>query len=142
MLPLVEVVRALTTSDETVTRAREFAEETLGKTCIESQDRPGFIVNALLIPYILSAIRMYESGFASREDIDNGMKLGCGHPIGPLALADLIGLDTMLAVAESLHRENRDAASVPPPLLNRMVEAGLLGRKSGQGFYDHRKPWA
>jgi len=137
VLPLVELVRSIMTSEETLERARSFAQSTLGKTCIESQDRAGFIVNALLIPYLLSAIRMYESGFASREDIDEGMRLGCAHPMGPLALADLIGLDTLQAVAESLYEEFRDPAAVAPALLNRMVEAGLLGRKTGQGFYEY-----
>ena len=99
VLPLVEIVHSIMTADETATRAREFAEETLGKECIDSQDRAGFVVNALLIPYLLSAVRMYESGFASREDIDRGMVLGCAHPMGPLRLADLIGLDTLLAVS-------------------------------------------
>jgi 3-hydroxybutyryl-CoA dehydrogenase len=139
VLPLVEIVHSIMTADETAARAREFAEQTLGKECIDSQDRAGFVVNALLIPYLLSAIRMYESGFASREDIDRGMVLGCAHPMGPLRLSDLIGLDTLLAVAESLHEEFRDPASVSPALLNRMVEAGLLGRKSGRGFYDYSK---
>jgi 3-hydroxybutyryl-CoA dehydrogenase len=137
VLPLVEVVRSIMTSEETVERARAFAEDTLGKVTIHSQDRAGFVVNALLIPYLLSAIRMYESGFASREDIDEGMMKGCAHPMGPLQLADLIGLDTLLAVSESLYEEFRDSASVAPALLNRMVEAGLLGRKSGRGFYDY-----
>ena len=137
VLNLVEVVRSIMTSEETVSRARWFAEERLGKTCIDSQDRAGFVVNALLIPYLLSAIRMYESGFASREDIDRGMVLGCAHPMGPLRLADLIGLDTLLAVSESLYEEFRDPGSVAPALLNRMVEAGLLGRKSGRGFYEY-----
>jgi 3-hydroxybutyryl-CoA dehydrogenase len=137
VLALVEIVRSIMTSEETVDAARGFAEQTLGKTTIESQDRAGFVVNALLIPYLLSAVRMYESGFASREDIDAGMVLGCAHPMGPLALADLVGLDTLLAVAESLYEEFRDPASVAPALLNRMVEAGLLGRKSGRGFYDY-----
>ena len=137
VLALVEIVRSIMTTEETVTAAREFAEKVLGKTCIESQDRAGFVVNALLVPYLLSAVRMYESGFASREDIDAGMVLGCAHPMGPLALADLIGLDTLLAVAESLYEEFRDPASVAPALLNRMVEAGLLGRKAGRGFYDY-----
>jgi 3-hydroxybutyryl-CoA dehydrogenase len=137
VLPLVEVVRSIMTSEETVERARSFAEDTLGKITIHSQDRAGFVVNALLIPYLLSAIRMYESGFASREDIDEGMMKGCAHPMGPLQLADLIGLDTLLAVSESLYEEFRDSASVAPALLNRMVEAGLLGRKSGRGFYDY-----
>jgi 3-hydroxybutyryl-CoA dehydrogenase len=137
VLPLVEIVHSIMTGDEAAERARVFAEETLGKTVIDSQDRAGFIVNALLIPFLLSAIRMYESGFASREDIDEGMKLGCAHPMGPLALSDLIGLDTLQAVAESLYEEFRDRSAVAPALLNRMVEAGLLGRKTGRGFYDY-----
>ena len=114
VLPLVEVVRSIMTGEEALARARSFAQETLGKVCIDSQDRAGFVVNALLIPYLLSAIRMYESGFASKEDIDEGMIKGCAHPMGPLALADLIGLDTLLAVSESLYDEFRDPASVAP----------------------------
>ena len=137
VLPLVELVTSIMTEPTTVDDVREFAQGTLGKTCIDSQDRAGFVVNALLIPYLLSAIRMYESGFASKEDIDQGMVLGCAHPMGPLRLSDLIGLDTLLAVSESLYDEFRDPASVAPALLNRMVEAGLLGRKSGRGFYDY-----
>jgi 3-hydroxybutyryl-CoA dehydrogenase len=139
VLPLVELVTSIMTEPETVEAGREFAEGTLGKQCIDSQDRAGFVVNALLIPYLLSAIRMYESGFASKEDIDHGMVLGCAHPMGPLKLSDLIGLDTLLAVSESLYDEFRDPSSVAPALLNRMVEAGLLGRKSGRGFYDYSK---
>ena len=139
VLPLVELVTSIMTEPETVDDVRKFAEDVLGKQCIDSQDRAGFVVNALLIPYLLSAIRMYESGFASKEDIDEGMVLGCAHPMGPLRLSDLIGLDTLLAVAESLHDEFRDPASVSPALLNRMVEAGLLGRKTGRGFYDYSK---
>ena len=139
VLPLVELVRSIMTSEHTLDRARQFAEETLGKTSIDSQDRAGFVVNALLVPYILSAVRMYESGFAAKEDIDRGMVNGCAHPMGPLALADLIGLDTLLAVSQSLYEEFRDPSSVAPALLNRMVEAGLLGRKSGQGFYDYSR---
>jgi 3-hydroxybutyryl-CoA dehydrogenase len=139
VLPLVELVTSIMTEPDTVQIVREFAEGTLGKQCIDSQDRAGFVVNALLIPYLLSAIRMYESGFASKEDIDHGMVLGCAHPMGPLQLSDLIGLDTLLAVSESLYDEFRDTASVAPALLNRMVEAGLLGRKSGRGFYDYSK---
>jgi 3-hydroxybutyryl-CoA dehydrogenase len=139
VLPLVELVTSIMTESETVEDVRQFAEGTLGKTCIDSQDRAGFVVNALLIPYLLSAIRMYESGFASKEDIDQGMILGCAHPMGPLQLSDLIGLDTLLAVSESLYDEFRDPASVAPAVLNRMVEAGLLGRKSGRGFYDYSK---
>ena len=114
VLPLVELVTSIMTTPDTVDRAREFAEGTLGKQCIDSQDRAGFVVNALLIPYLLSAIRMYESGFASKEDIDHGMVLGCAHPMGPLALSDLIGLDTLLAVSESLYEEFRDPSSVAP----------------------------
>ena len=139
VLPLVELVTSIMTEPETVDAVREFAEGTLGKQCINSQDRAGFVVNALLIPYLLSAVRMYESGFASKEDIDKGMVLGCAHPMGPLKLCDLIGLDTLLAVSQSLYDEFRDPSSVAPALLNRMVEAGLLGRKSGRGFYDYSK---
>jgi 3-hydroxybutyryl-CoA dehydrogenase len=139
VLPLVEIVTSIMTEPETVAIAREFAEGTLGKQCIDSQDRAGFVVNALLIPYLLSAVRMYESGFASKEGIDQGMVLGCAHPMGPLRLSDLIGLDTLLAVSESLYEEFRDPSAVAPALLNRMVEAGLLGRKSGRGFYDYSK---
>jgi 3-hydroxybutyryl-CoA dehydrogenase len=137
VLQLVELVRSIMTSEDAAGRARAFAQEQLGKTVIDAKDRAGFIVNALLIPYILSAIRMYESGFASKEDIDSGMVLGTAHPMGPLALADLIGLDTMLAVANSLYEEFREPSAVAPALLQRMVEAGLLGRKSGRGFYNY-----
>lgn len=137
VLNLVEVVRSIVTTDEALGAATAFAREHLGKTTISSQDRAGFIVNALLVPYIVSAIRMFESGFASREDIDRGMVEGCAHPMGPLQLADLIGLDTTLAICQSLYEEFRDPAAVPPSLLNRMVEAGLLGRKTGRGFYEH-----
>jgi 3-hydroxybutyryl-CoA dehydrogenase len=138
VLHLVELVTSLHTSPETAHQAEEFAAAKLGKRVIKSQDRAGFIVNALLIPYILSAIRMYESGFASKEDIDQGMVTGCAHPMGPLALADLIGLDTTQAVAESLYEEFREQLYASPPLLARMVEAGLLGRKTKRGFYDYR----
>jgi 3-hydroxybutyryl-CoA dehydrogenase len=139
VLKLVEVVRSIMTSEDVIAEAKGFAEERLGKVTIDSQDRAGFVVNALLVPYILSAIRMYESGFASKEDIDQGMILGCAHPMGPLALADLVGLDTLQAVSESLYEEFRDPAAVAPALLNRMVEAGLLGRKSGRGFYEYER---
>jgi 3-hydroxybutyryl-CoA dehydrogenase len=137
VLELVELVVSLKTSDATAQRAMEFIEEVLGKTTIRSQDRAGFIVNMLLIPYLLSAIRLVESGFATREDIDRGMVKGCNHPMGPLALVDLIGLDTTLAVAESLYEEFKEPLYAPPPMLSRMVEAGLLGRKTGRGFYEH-----
>ena len=114
-----------------------FAAEVLGKRVIRSQDRAGFVVNALLIPYLLSAIRMLESGFATAEDIDAGMVEGCAHPMGPLHLTDLIGLDTTIAVAESLYEEFKEPLYAPPPLLSRMVDAGLLGRKTGRGFYEY-----
>ncbi|MGE5635912.1 MAG: 3-hydroxybutyryl-CoA dehydrogenase [Nocardioidaceae bacterium] len=142
VMPLVELVRSILTSHDALDEARRFAEQTLGKKCINSQDRAGFIVNALLVPYVLSGIRMFESGFASKDDIDRGMKLGCNHPMGPLELADLVGLDTLLAVSESLYEEFRDPSTVAPALLHRMVEAGLLGRKSGHGFYDYREEGA
>lgn len=138
VLRLVELVTSLLTCDETQQRAEAFASDLLGKRVIRSKDRAGFIVNALLIPYILAAIRMLESGFATAEDIDAGMVEGCAHPLGPLALCDLIGLDTTMAVAESLYAEFKEPLNAPPPLLVRMVEAGLLGRKSGQGFYRYR----
>jgi len=137
VLELVELVPSLLTSEETVSRAAEFVGEVLGKRVVYSKDRAGFIVNQLLIPYLLSAIRMVESGFATQEDIDTGMVKGCAHPMGPLALTDLIGLDTTLAVAESLYEEFKEPLYAPPPLLARMVEAGLLGRKTGRGFYEY-----
>ena len=137
MLPLVELVSSLVTSDDDRRAGRAFASDVLGKRVIRSQDRAGFIVNALLIPYLLSAIRMLESGFATAEDIDTGMVQGCAHPMGPLALADLIGLDTTMAVADSMYEEFKEPLYAPPPLLSRMVEAGLLGRKSGRGFHRY-----
>ena len=138
VLKLVEVISSLLTSADTTARVRAYATDTLGKRVITSPDRAGFVVNALLIPYLLSAVRMLESGFASAEDIDTGMVLGCAHPLGPLALTDLIGLDTTLAVAESLYEEFKEPHFATPPLLSRMVQAGLLGRKSGQGFYSYK----
>ena len=138
VLKLVEVISSLLTSAETTARVREYATDTLAKRVITSPDRAGFVVNALLIPYLLSAVRMLESGFASAEDIDTGMVLGCAHPLGPLALTDLIGLDTTLAVAESLYEEFKESHLATPPLLSRMVQAGLLGRTSGQGFYSYK----
>ncbi|MFJ2850323.1 3-hydroxybutyryl-CoA dehydrogenase [Streptomyces rubiginosohelvolus] len=135
VLPLVEVVTSLHTSAETLTAAEEFATTVLGKTVVRSQDRAGFVVNALLIPYLLSAIRMAESGFATAADVDAGMELGCAHPMGPLRLADLIGLDTVASIAASLYDEFKEPLYAPPPLLQRMVEAGLLGRKAGRGFH-------
>ncbi|MEZ5295235.1 MAG: 3-hydroxybutyryl-CoA dehydrogenase [Ilumatobacteraceae bacterium] len=139
VLKLVELVTSLMTSPETTERSERFATDVLDKHVVQSQDRAGFIVNALLIPYLLSSIRMMESGFASKEDIDTGMVEGCSHPMGPLRLTDLIGLDTTLAVAESLYEEFKEPLYAPPPLLSRMVDAGLLGRKTGRGFYDYAR---
>jgi 3-hydroxybutyryl-CoA dehydrogenase len=139
VLRLVELVTSLLTSEQTTARAQSFAEDVLDKVVIRSQDRAGFIVNALLIPYILSAIRMLESGFATAADIDHGMVEGCAHPMGPLALADLIGLDTTVAVARSLYDEFKEQLYSPPPMLLRMVEAGLLGRKTQRGFFDYSR---
>lgn len=138
VLRLVELISSLLTSPATEARARAYATDSLNKRVITSPDRAGFVVNALLIPYLLSAIRMLESGFASAEDIDTGMVVGCAHPMGPLALSDLIGLDTTLAVAESLYAEFKEPHLAPPPLLSRMTQAGLLGRKSGQGFFSYK----
>ena len=137
ILPLVEVIPSLLTSEETVERAERFA-RLLGKQSVVCKDRAGFVVNALLVPYLLAAIRMVESGFATAEDIDTAMKAGCAHPMGPLALTDLIGLDTTAAVAQSMYAEFKEPLYAPPPLLLRMVEAGLLGRKRGRGFYEYR----
>ncbi|WP_122818771.1 3-hydroxybutyryl-CoA dehydrogenase [Nocardioides pantholopis] len=137
VLPLVELVPSLLTAPEVTARARAFVEGRLDKQAIDCQDRAGFVVNALLIPFVLSAIRMFESGYATAEDIDRGLVMGAAHPQGPLALADLIGLDTTKAVAESLYEEFKEPLYAAPPLLNRMVDAGLLGRKTGRGFYTY-----
>jgi 3-hydroxybutyryl-CoA dehydrogenase len=137
VLSLVELVPSLLTADAVTGRVRDFAQNVLGKHAIDCQDRAGFVVNALLIPFLLSAIRMLESGFASAEHIDEGFVRGCAHPQGPLALTDLIGLDTTKAVAESLYEEFKEPLYAPPPLLARMVDAGLLGRKAGRGFYTY-----
>jgi 3-hydroxybutyryl-CoA dehydrogenase len=137
VLPLVEVVPSLRTSAETLEAVTSFASTTLGKQVITSPDRAGFIVNALLVPYLLSAIRMLESGYASAGDIDAGMRLGCAHPMGPLELADLIGLDTTAAIAESMYAEFKELSFAPPALLLRMVKAQKLGRKTGSGFYEY-----
>jgi 3-hydroxybutyryl-CoA dehydrogenase len=136
VMKLVEVVVALDTSDETVGEAEAFASQ-IGKRAIRTKDRSGFIVNMLLVPYLMAAVRMYEDGFASREDIDEGMKLGCGHPMGPLTLCDFIGLDVLYAVCDSLYEEFKRPEYAPPPLLKRMVVSGHHGRKAGKGFYDY-----
>lgn len=137
VLQLVELVPSLLTSEETIGRSRAWIEGLLGKKAIDCQDRAGFVVNALLVPFILSAVRMLESGFASADDIDRGLVLGAAHPQGPLALADLIGLDTTKAIAESLYEEFKEPLYAAPPLLQRMVDAGRLGRKAGAGFYSY-----
>ena len=137
VLSLVELVPSLLTAADTTERARIFVEQTLGKHAIKCRDRSGFVVNALLIPFVLAAIRMVESGFATAADIDEGLVRGAAHPQGPLALADLIGLDTVKAVAESLYEEFKEPLYAPPPLLARMVDAGLLGRKTGRGFHTY-----
>jgi 3-hydroxybutyryl-CoA dehydrogenase len=137
LMKLVEVVRTILTDDQSVKRAYEWV-QSLGKTPVTTKDSTAFIVNRLLVPYLLDAIRLYESGLASLEDIDTAMKLGCGYPMGPFTLLDLVGLDTCMFVAEVMFEEFREPRYAPPPLLKRMVMAGQLGRKSGRGFYDYR----
>jgi 3-hydroxybutyryl-CoA dehydrogenase len=136
VMKLVEIVVALDTSQETVAKAEAFA-QALGKTAVRTKDRSGFVVNFLLVPYLMAAVRMYEEGFASAEDIDAAMKLGAGHPMGPLTLADFIGLDVLYAVCDSLYEEFKRDEYAPPPLMKRMVAAGRLGRKTGRGFYEY-----
>jgi 3-hydroxybutyryl-CoA dehydrogenase len=136
VMKLVEVVIGLQTQPETVATAEAFATG-IGKRPIRTKDRSGFIVNMLLVPYLMAAVRMYEDGFASREDIDEGMRLGCGHPMGPLTLCDFIGLDVLYAVCDSLYEEFKRPEYAPPPLLKRMVVSGHHGRKAGRGFYDY-----
>ncbi|WP_183517049.1 3-hydroxybutyryl-CoA dehydrogenase [Mycolicibacterium sp. BK634] len=137
VLPLVEVINTLVTSDTAVASVEQFAGEVLGKKVVRCGDRSGFVVNALLVPYLLSAIRMVEAGVATIEDVDTAIVAGLSHPMGPLRLSDLIGLDTMKLIADSMYDELKDAHYAPPPLLLRMVEAGMLGKKSGQGFYSY-----
>jgi 3-hydroxybutyryl-CoA dehydrogenase len=138
VMKLVEIVKGIQTTDETLSEARAFI-ESLGKTTITAKDTPGFVINVLLVPYICEAIKLVEGGVASPEDIDKGMELGCSMPLGPLKLADFVGLDTALSIAEVLFSEFKDSRYAAPPLLRRMVESGLLGRKSGRGFYDYSK---
>lgn len=135
-MKLTEVIRTLVTSDDAFDRSWAFV-ESLGKTPIACKDNSGFIVNRLLVPYLLDAIRAYENGIGTLEDIDTGMKLGCGHPMGPFTLLDFIGLDTIYFIADIMFDEYREARFAPPPLLKQMVQAGRLGRKSGRGFYDY-----
>jgi 3-hydroxybutyryl-CoA dehydrogenase len=136
VMGLIELVKAITTADETIEFGRAFG-VVLGKTTVESRDRAGFIVNMLLIPYLNSAVRMLEEGFATREDIDTAVHLGLNHPMGPLRLIDLIGVDTTMFVANVLYEEFKEPLFSPPPLLKRMVTAGHLGRKTGRGFYEY-----
>jgi 3-hydroxybutyryl-CoA dehydrogenase len=136
LMKLVEIVKTIVTNQETIDTLYAFAAK-VGKTAVLAQDTPGFIVNRLLVPYLVYAIRMFEAGLASREDIDEGMKLGCGHPMGPLTLLDFVGLDTTYFIAQIMFDEFKDPMMAPPPLLKRMVLAGHLGRKSGRGFYDY-----
>jgi 3-hydroxybutyryl-CoA dehydrogenase len=136
VMKLVEIVVALDTAEETVTAADAFARE-LGKHAIRTKDRSGFIVNMLLVPYLMAAVTMYEDGFATREDIDDGMRLGCGHPMGPLTLCDFIGLDVLYAICDSLYEEFKRPEYAPTPLLKRMVVSGHHGRKTGKGFYEY-----
>ena len=138
IMKLIELVRTLDSSEETLSTARKFA-ESVGKTVVMAKDTPGFIVNVLLVPYLLDAIRQYENGLATRDDIDSGMQLGCGHPMGPLTLTDFIGLDTILYIADIMFEEFKDSHYSAPPLLRRMVNAGYLGKKSKRGFYDYNK---
>jgi 3-hydroxybutyryl-CoA dehydrogenase len=135
---LVEVIPSVLTAPQAAQRVTDLVTKALGKTVIKAPDRSGFVVNALLVPYLLSAIRMLEAGYATAEDIDLGMTLGCAHPMGPLRLSDLIGLDTLKAVADSMYEEYKEPLYAAPPLLRRMTDAGLLGRKSGRGFYDYQ----
>jgi 3-hydroxybutyryl-CoA dehydrogenase len=137
LMKLVEVIRALTTSDDTYRQVVAFA-TSLGKEPITAPDRPGFIVNRLLVPYLLDAVRAYENGLGTLEDIDRGMTLGCGHPMGPFTLLDFVGLDTTYYIANIMFDEYREPAYAPPPLLKRMVVAGRLGRKAGRGFYEYQ----
>jgi 3-hydroxybutyryl-CoA dehydrogenase len=137
VLPLVEVIGSVLTDTSTVDTVDDFVTNVLGKQVVRTKDRSGFVVNALLIPYLLSAVRMLESGVATMVDIDKAMTLGCAHPMGPLSLIDLIGLDTVEAIGESLYKEFREPHYSPPPLLARMVAGGLLGKKTGRGFYDY-----
>lgn len=138
VMQLIEVVKTITTSDDTVKTAQSFG-QSVGKTVVVVRDEPGFIVNRLIMPLLLNAIRLLEAGIATREDIDTGMKLGLNHPIGPLALADLIGLDTVFFIVNSIYEELKDSQFVPPELLRKMVTAGWLGRKTGKGFYQYGK---
>jgi len=138
LMKLLEIVKTIATSDETLEIAKEFG-KSIGKTTIIAPDTPGFIVNRLLLPFMLSACRMLEAGVATKEDIDTGVRLGLGHPMGPLALADLIGMDTSLFIANAIYEELKDPLYAPPIILKKMVAAGWLGRKTGKGFYEYKR---
>jgi len=138
LMKLVEIIRALPTNEAAFDAAKAFVER-IGKTAVVAKDTPGFVVNRLLVPYLLDAVRIFESGVASKEDIDNGMKLGCGYPMGPLTLLDFVGLDTTYYIANIMFEEFKQPQYAAPPLLKRMVLAGYMGRKSGRGFYDYSK---
>jgi 3-hydroxybutyryl-CoA dehydrogenase len=138
LMKLVEIIRALPTNEPAFEAAKGFVER-IGKTAVVAKDTPGFVVNRLLVPYLLDAVRVFESGVASKEDIDNGMKLGCGYPMGPLTLLDFVGLDTTYYIANIMFEEFKQPQYAAPPLLKRMVLAGYMGRKSGRGFYDYSK---
>ena len=137
VLPLVELIRNLETTDAVADRARAWAADVLGKTVIEAKDRSGFVVNFLLVPYIMAAVRMVENGVATKEDIDAGMRYGCAHPMGPITLADMVGLDTLASISDVMFEEYGDPTYACPPLLRRMVQAGHHGKKSGKGFYTY-----
>jgi 3-hydroxybutyryl-CoA dehydrogenase len=137
VMKLLELVRTIASSEETVNTAKAFG-ESIDKTVIVAQDMPGFVVNRLLTPYLFDAMRMLEAGLATREDIDQGMMLGCNHPMGPLTLSDFIGLDTLYFIANIMYEEFKEPGFAPPLLLKKMVAAGRLGRKSGRGFYEYK----
>lgn len=137
IMRLLELVKSIVTSEETLETAKSFG-DSVGKAVIVAKDMPGFVVNRLLIPYLLDSFRIYEAGLATREDIDQGMALGCNHPMGPLTLSDLIGLDTIHFIADAMYEEFKDGKYASPPLLKKMVTAGHLGRKTGKGFYDYK----
>jgi 3-hydroxybutyryl-CoA dehydrogenase len=137
VMPLAEVIGSLRTSEATLARTVSFIGDTLGKKVVRAKDQTGFMVNTLFVPYLMSAVRMLDAGVATAEDIDRGMTGGCGHPMGPLALIDLIGLDTVVAVGEAMYEETKEPLHAPAPLLLRMIEGGFLGRKSGRGFYEY-----
>jgi len=137
VMQLIEIIKTIATSDDTLETGKTFG-KSLGKTIVVTQDAPGFIVNRLVMPFLLNAIRMLDAGIATRDDIDTAINLGLNHPLGPLALSDLIGLDTVFFIVNSIYEELKDPQYAPPPLLKKMIAAGWLGRKTGKGFYDYK----